>query len=70
MTLGSVQLPIVRIDLSKGRTPEQKRKLAEAMTEDFVRVLGVERDAVIVICNDLARTDQVKGGVPGAEWKR
>jgi 4-oxalocrotonate tautomerase len=62
-------MPTVRIDLLEGRTPEQKKKLAEAITEDFVRVLGVDRDRVTIIYNNLAKHDLTKGGVPATEWK-
>jgi 4-oxalocrotonate tautomerase len=60
-------MPTVRIDLLEGRTPEQK--LGEAITEDIVRILGVDRDRVTVIFNNLARHDLVKGGLPATEWK-
>jgi len=63
-------MPVVRIDLLEGRTPEQKKRLAEAITQDFVEVLGVDRNNVIVIYNDLPRTDLVKGGTPATEWKK
>jgi 4-oxalocrotonate tautomerase len=63
-------MPVVRIDFFEGRTPEQKKRLAEAITQDFVEVLGVDRNNVIVIYNDLPRTDLVKGGIPGTEWKK
>jgi 4-oxalocrotonate tautomerase len=62
-------MPTVRIDLLEGRTPEQKKKLAEAITEDFVRILGVDSDRVTVIFNNLAKHDLAKGGVPATEWK-
>jgi 4-oxalocrotonate tautomerase len=62
-------MPTVRIDLLEGRTPEQKRKLGEAITEDIVRVLGVDRDRVTVIYNNVAKHDLIKGGVPATDWK-
>ncbi|MEM2942426.1 MAG: 4-oxalocrotonate tautomerase family protein [Candidatus Bathyarchaeia archaeon] len=62
--------PIVKIDLLEGRTPEQKKRLAEAITEDFVRVLDVDRNNVTVIFNDLPRANLVKGGTPATEWKK
>jgi len=62
-------MPTVRIDLLEGRTPEQKKKLGEAITEDIVRILDVDRDRVTVIFNNLARHDLVKGGLPATEWK-
>lgn len=36
-------MPVVRIDFFEGRTPEQKKRLAEAITQDFVEILGVDR---------------------------
>lgn len=62
-------MPTVKIDLLEGRTPEQKKKLAEAITGDIVKILGVDKDRVTVIFNDLARHDLAKGGLPATEWK-
>ncbi|MBS7622700.1 4-oxalocrotonate tautomerase family protein [Candidatus Bathyarchaeota archaeon] len=62
--------PIVKIDLLEGRTSEQKKRLAEAVTDDLVRVLGVDRNNVIVIFNDLPKENLVKGGTPATEWKK
>jgi phenylpyruvate tautomerase PptA (4-oxalocrotonate tautomerase family) len=61
---------ILRINLLKTERLEQKKKLAEAITEDYVKVLGVKKDMVIIIYNDLPRTDLVKGRTSGSEWKK
>jgi len=63
------KMPTVRIDLLEGRTPEQKKRLAQAITEDIVRILGVDKERVNVIFNNLAKHDLARGGVPATEWK-
>ena len=33
-------MPMIRVEMYKGRTPEQKRALAKELTEAFVRAGG------------------------------
>ena len=35
-------MPLIRVELFEGRTPEQKRALAQALTETTCRVLGTK----------------------------
>ncbi len=38
-------MPLIRVDMLEGRTPEQKRELIRELTETTSRVLGTPRDA-------------------------
>jgi len=60
-------LPIIRIDFLEGRTVEQKKKLAKAITHDVIKILGVEKDVVTIMFNDLPKTNLSKGGVLASE---
>ena len=55
-------MPTIRVELFAGRTLEQKRALAQALTEATVRTLGGSADAVDVIFCDVERHDWAKGG--------
>ena len=55
-------MPTIRVELFAGRTLEQKRALAAALTEATVRVLGGPPDAVDVVFQDVERHDWASGG--------
>lgn len=57
-------MPVVRVSFYKGRTPEQKREIAEIITGALVRVAGSKREAVNVIFEGHAKEDWVIGGAP------
>ena len=57
-------MPVVRVSFYQGRSPEQKREIAEAITEALVRIGGSQREAVNVIFDSFAREDWVIGGAP------
>ena len=56
-------MPTIRIELMQGRTPEQKRELAKAITEVTVKVLGGSAESVDVLFFDIERHDWATGGV-------
>lgn len=55
-------MPTIRVELFAGRTVEQKRALAQALTEATVRTLGGSADAVDIIFCDIERHDWATGG--------
>ena len=55
-------MPTLRVELFEGRTQEQKRALAKALTEATVQSLGVSASSVDVIFQDVARSDWATGG--------
>jgi len=56
-------MPTIRVELFEGRSAEQKRALAQALTEATVRTLGGSADGVDVVFFDIARHDWSTGGV-------
>ena len=56
-------MPTLRVELFAGRTAEQKRALAAALTEATVRTLGGSADSVDILFIDIARQDWATGGV-------
>lgn len=55
-------MPLVNVHLARGRTPEQKRALMEAITDAVETHLGAPRDSVRVWMTEMADTDFMAGG--------
>ena len=56
-------MPTIHVELFSGRTLEQKRALALALTDATVRTLGGSADSVNVIFSDVQRHDWATAGV-------
>ena len=55
-------MPVVTVEWLEGRTPAQKAKLAEALTQAFVDVANVKTDQVWIVFRDVKRSDWAMGG--------
>ncbi|MEY3969966.1 MAG: hypothetical protein RL617_979 [Pseudomonadota bacterium] len=55
-------MPTIRVELFEGRTIDQKRALAKALTEATVQTLGGSPDAVDILFYDIRREDWATGG--------
>ena len=55
-------MPTLHVELFAGRTLEQKRALAQALTDATVKTLGGSADSVDVIFRDVERHDWATGG--------
>lgn len=55
-------MPTIRVELFEGRTVDQKRALAKALTEATVQTLGGSPDAVDILFFDMKREDWATGG--------
>lgn len=55
-------MPMIEIKLFEGRTQEQKRELALAITAETCRVLGVGPDSVDIVYHDVRKSDWATGG--------
>ncbi|RVT49339.1 4-oxalocrotonate tautomerase [Rubrivivax albus] len=56
-------MPTIHVQLFAGRTVEQKRALAKALTDATVATLGAKPESVDVIFTDVQREDWATGGV-------
>jgi 4-oxalocrotonate tautomerase len=63
-------LPYVQVTWVEGRTPEQKRKLAERITQVLVEDGKAKRENIQVTFVDLPATDYAEAGVTVADQKR
>lgn len=55
-------MPTLHVELFAGRTVEQKRACAAALTEAVVKTLGASPESVDVIFHDVQRQDWATGG--------
>ena len=56
-------MPMIHVTLLAGRTADQKRKLAQRLTDALVEEAGAKREAVTVAFVEVARESYATGGV-------
>ncbi len=56
-------MPIVNVNMIKGRTLEQKREMVKEVTDSIVKTLNCDKDAVRIIINEIDKADISVGGV-------
>ena len=57
-------MPVVRVSFYEGRSDEQKREIAEIITDALVRGAGSNRKAVNVLFDEHTKNNWVIGGAP------
>lgn len=62
-------MPLVQITMLKGRTVEQKRKVAERITAAMVEEAKATKEAVVVTFIEVTREDYASAGVLLADKK-
>ena len=62
-------MPTIRVEMFEGRTPEQKKDLAKALTEAACKTLGSSPEAVDVLIFEIKKSDWAIGGVLWSEKK-
>lgn len=55
-------MPLIQVSMFAGRTAEQKRAFAQALTDAAVRTIGATPDSVDVIFTDVERGDWATAG--------
>ncbi|MCH7895537.1 MAG: 4-oxalocrotonate tautomerase [candidate division NC10 bacterium] len=55
-------MPVVHIQMIEGRSVEQKRQLAEAITRALVDIAKTAPEAVNIVIDDYPRTNWAKAG--------
>jgi 4-oxalocrotonate tautomerase len=55
-------MPVIKIDMFKGRSVEQKRELAKVLTEGYVKVCGGKPQSVWVVFEDVDKSNWAIGG--------
>lgn len=62
-------MPDIHISWLAGRTPEQKRRVAERIMQVLAEEVGAKPEATHIVFVDVPRTDFAVGGVPVADRK-
>jgi 4-oxalocrotonate tautomerase len=55
-------MPMITVDWLAGRSAEQKRDLAKAITDAFIAIAKVTPEQVWIAFNDVPRSDWAMGG--------
>lgn len=55
-------MPLIRVEMFPGRTLEQKREFAVAVTREAAQILKCEPDAVDVIFSEIQKDEWATGG--------
>jgi len=56
-------MPLVQVTMLQGRTVEQKRKIAERITDAMVEEAGARREAIVVTFLEVSKESYSSGGV-------
>jgi len=56
-------MPLVQITMLTGRTTEQKRRLAQRITDAMVEEAGARREAIVVAFHEVSKESYASGGV-------
>jgi 4-oxalocrotonate tautomerase len=56
-------MPMIQITMLAGRTAEQKRKIAQRITDVMVEEAGTAREGVNIVFYEVARESYARGGV-------
>lgn len=60
-------MPIIQINMLEGRSDEQKKRLAEKVTDAVVEAIGAPRNSVRILIHQMGPYDFSVGGVPAAD---
>ena len=60
-------MPIIKVDMFKGKSREQKRDLSQALTKAMVDTLGTNPDAIWIVINEVEKEDWAFGGELGVD---
>jgi 4-oxalocrotonate tautomerase len=62
-------MPILQIEILKGRTIEQKRKMVKKVTEAITETLNCPEEAVSIIIREMEWENYAKAGILKADSK-
>jgi 4-oxalocrotonate tautomerase len=63
-------MPIVRVEMWKGRTHAQKAELARIITEAMVTIAHTTPEATIVVFDDIPKENWASAGVLASDAKK
>lgn len=60
-------MPVVNVNMVKGRTLEQKREMVRDVTDSIAKTLNCNKETVRIIINEINKEDISVGGVLRAD---
>jgi 4-oxalocrotonate tautomerase len=66
---GYLELPVIQITLSKGRTIEQKRELVKIITAESARILETKNENIRILIYEVEGENWADAGVLGQDMK-
>jgi 4-oxalocrotonate tautomerase len=55
-------MPLIQVTMLQGRTADQKRKLAQRLTDAMVEEAGARREAIVVTFVEVSKESYASGG--------
>jgi len=55
-------VPVIRVEMFKGRTRDQKRALIKELTDSFLRTCGGNAESVFIVIEDVEKENWGIGG--------
>jgi 4-oxalocrotonate tautomerase len=56
-------MPIITVSMFSGRTQKEKDRLAEALTEDIVKIFHVNKEEVIIVFQEATHGNWYASGI-------
>ncbi len=56
-------MPLVQVTMLQGRSVDQKRKLAQRITDAMVEEAGARREAIVVAFHEVSQESYASGGI-------
>ena len=56
-------MPLIQVTMLQGRTVEQKRKIAQRITDTMVEEAGARREAIMIAFHEVSKESYASGGV-------
>jgi 4-oxalocrotonate tautomerase len=56
-------MPLVTVAMYSGRTQREKDRLAEAITEDVVKILNIQKKDVIIVFQEASHGNWYSSGI-------
>jgi 4-oxalocrotonate tautomerase len=56
-------MPLIQITMLQGRTADQKRKIAQRMTDVMAEEAGARREAIVVTFVEVSKESYATGGI-------
>ena len=56
-------MPLIQITMLQGRTADQKRKIAQRITDTMVEEAGARREAIMIAFHEVSKESYASAGV-------